>query len=82
MHLYSHMHSYAYARAHARTHARMHTCTQNVYGIDLPTAKELVAHDRDEAGVAVAIGCDWMVYQVHTSLGRARSIAMGRGTCR
>ncbi len=35
----------------------------NVYGIDMPTAAELIGHDRDEAQIAEAIGADWLVYQ-------------------
>jgi|EP01049_Picozoa_sp_SAG25_P006369 amidophosphoribosyltransferase len=34
----------------------------NVYGIDMPIASELIAHGRDEAGVAEAIGADAVVY--------------------
>jgi len=35
----------------------------NVYGIDMPTRSELIASDRDEAGVAEAIGADAVIYQ-------------------
>ncbi len=35
----------------------------NVYGIDMPAAQELVAHDRDEAQIAEYIGADWLIYQ-------------------
>ena len=35
----------------------------NVYGIDMPAAQELVAHDRSEAEVAEYIGADWLIYQ-------------------
>lgn len=35
----------------------------NVYGIDMPSADELVAHDRSVEEVERAIGADWLVYQ-------------------
>ncbi|KGK42919.1 amidophosphoribosyltransferase [Nitrincola sp. A-D6] len=35
----------------------------NVYGIDMPTASELVAHGRSAKEVGDYIGCDWMLYQ-------------------
>ncbi len=35
----------------------------NVYGIDMPTPRELVATGRDEAGIAREIGADLLVYQ-------------------
>jgi len=35
----------------------------NVYGIDMPTASELVAHGRTEEEIGQAIGADWMVFQ-------------------
>jgi len=35
----------------------------NVYGIDMPAATELVAHDRTEGEVQQLIGADWLVYQ-------------------
>lgn len=35
----------------------------NVYGIDMPTAEELVAHNRSEEEVADTIGADWLIYQ-------------------
>ncbi len=35
----------------------------NVYGIDIPTSTELIAYNRTEEEVAVAIGTDWLIYQ-------------------
>jgi amidophosphoribosyltransferase len=35
----------------------------NVYGIDMPSASELIAHGRTVDQVADAIGADWLVYQ-------------------
>ncbi|KAL3807537.1 hypothetical protein ACHAXA_002576 [Cyclostephanos tholiformis] len=35
----------------------------NIYGIDIPTRKELVAYERNEEEIAKEIGCDWVVYQ-------------------
>lgn len=35
----------------------------NVYGIDMPAARELVAHGRTEDQVAAAIGADRLIYQ-------------------
>ena len=35
----------------------------NVYGIDMPSASELVAHGRDEDEICRQIGADWLVYQ-------------------
>jgi amidophosphoribosyltransferase len=35
----------------------------NVYGIDMPSASELIAHGRTIDQVADAIGADWLVYQ-------------------
>jgi amidophosphoribosyltransferase len=35
----------------------------NVYGIDMPAANELIAHNRTEEQVCAAIGADKMVYQ-------------------
>jgi amidophosphoribosyltransferase len=35
----------------------------NVYGIDMPSAHELIAHDRSTEEVAELIGADWLVYQ-------------------
>ncbi|MEZ5635927.1 MAG: amidophosphoribosyltransferase [Burkholderiaceae bacterium] len=35
----------------------------NVYGIDMPTAEELVAHNRSVAEIQQIIGCDALIYQ-------------------
>ncbi len=35
----------------------------NVYGIDMPAADELVAHNRSEEEIAETIGADWLIYQ-------------------
>ncbi len=35
----------------------------NVYGIDMPSARELIAHDRTDEEVCAAIGADWLIYQ-------------------
>jgi amidophosphoribosyltransferase len=35
----------------------------NVYGIDMPAANELIAHNRNEAEVAEAIGADHLIFQ-------------------
>ena len=35
----------------------------NVYGIDMPTSSELVAHDRTVDEVRESIGCDALIYQ-------------------
>ncbi len=35
----------------------------NVYGIDMPTAEELIAYDRDTDAICREIGADWLIYQ-------------------
>lgn len=35
----------------------------NVYGIDMPTAEELIAHNKTEEEIANLIGADWLIYQ-------------------
>ena len=35
----------------------------NVYGIDMPSAEELIAHNRTPDEIADLIGADWLVYQ-------------------
>jgi amidophosphoribosyltransferase len=35
----------------------------NIYGIDMPSVDELVAHDRSEEQIQQILGCDWLIYQ-------------------
>lgn len=35
----------------------------NVYGIDMPSVEELVAHGRSEQEIEAVLGCDWLIYQ-------------------
>ena len=35
----------------------------NVYGIDMPSASELIAHNRTDQEVGDLIGADWLIYQ-------------------
>ncbi len=35
----------------------------NIYGIDMPSVDELVAHDRNEEQIQQILGCDWLIYQ-------------------
>ena len=35
----------------------------NIYGIDMPTSAELVAHGRTEQEIEKLLGADWLVYQ-------------------
>ena len=35
----------------------------NVYGIDMPSASELIAHNRTDEEVGDLIGADWLIYQ-------------------
>ncbi len=35
----------------------------NVYGIDMPSAKELIAHERSVEEIRDLIGADWLLYQ-------------------
>lgn len=38
-------------------------CYPNVYGIDMPSAKELIAYGRTNDEIAELIGVDWLIYQ-------------------
>ncbi len=51
----------------------------NVYGIDMPSASELVAFGRSEEQVGEHIGADWMVYQDLEDLQAA--VHHGRARC-
>ncbi len=35
----------------------------NVYGIDMPSSSELIAHDRTEEEISEKIGADWVLFQ-------------------
>ena len=35
----------------------------NIYGIDMPAAEELVAHNRSERDIEQFLGVDWLIYQ-------------------
>ena len=35
----------------------------NIYGIDMPSPEELVAHNRSEDEIEKLLGCDWLIYQ-------------------
>jgi amidophosphoribosyltransferase len=35
----------------------------NIYGIDMPSVQELVAHGRTEQEIEKLLGCDWLIYQ-------------------
>jgi amidophosphoribosyltransferase len=35
----------------------------NVYGIDMPSSAELIAHGRSDQEIAAAIGADWLIFQ-------------------
>jgi amidophosphoribosyltransferase len=43
----------------------------NVYGIDMPTKDELVAHDRTVEQIRELIGCDALIYQDVDAMKRA-----------
>src|SRR3546814_17868815 len=35
----------------------------NIYGIDMPSAEDLVANGRSETEIEQIIGCDWLLYK-------------------
>lgn len=35
----------------------------NIYGIDMPSSEELIAHGRSEEDIEKLLGCDWLIYQ-------------------
>ncbi|NUO77263.1 amidophosphoribosyltransferase [Lysobacter sp. 5GHs7-4] len=45
----------------------------NIYGIDMPSAEELVAHGRTDDEVQTLLGCDWLIYQDLDALEQAVS---------
>ena len=51
----------------------------NVYGIDMPTTQELIAHDMTPREVATAIDAEYLLYQTLDDLKRA---CMDAETCR
>jgi amidophosphoribosyltransferase len=38
-------------------------CHPNVYGIDMPSPNEFIAHNRTEQEIADELGVDWLIYQ-------------------
>ena len=52
----------------------------NIYGIDMPTVEELVAHGRTEDQVQELLGVDWLVYQDLADLEEAVAGPKGRVT--
>lgn len=45
----------------------------NIYGIDMPSTDELVAHGRTDEEVQTLLGCDWLIYQDLEALEQAVS---------
>ena len=45
----------------------------NIYGIDMPSTDELVAHGRTDEEVQTLLGCDWLIYQDLDALEQAVS---------
>ena len=52
----------------------------NIYGIDMPSAEELVAHDRTEDEVQSLLGVDWLIYQDLADLEEAVTGPKGKVT--
>jgi amidophosphoribosyltransferase len=52
----------------------------NIYGIDMPSVDELVAHGRTEEEVQEVLGVDWLVYQDLADLEEAVANPNGRVT--
>ena len=50
----------------------------NIYGIDMPSVDELIAHDRTEDEVEKLLGCDWLIYQDIADLEAAVAGPKGR----
>src|SRR3546814_17350472 len=44
----------------------------NIYGIDMPSAEELVANGRRETEIERILGCDWLLYQDLSAMEAAR----------
>ncbi len=51
----------------------------NVYGIDMPTLQELVAHDRTVEEIREVIGCDALIYQEVDAMIEAVKRALPKG---
>src|SRR5690606_881157 len=52
----------------------------NIYGIDMPTADELIAHGRSEDEVQELLGIDWLIYQDLADLEEAVAGPKGKVT--
>jgi amidophosphoribosyltransferase len=52
----------------------------NVYGIDMPSPEELVAHGRTEEEVQALLGVDWLIYQDLADLEEAVTGPKGKVT--
>ena len=54
----------------------------NVYGIDMPTPEELVAHNRTIEEVRELIGCDALIYQDVDAMKQAVNSAVASGSAK